>query len=72
MYEDYAAIEVPVFAVGGWLDGYSNAIPRLLAGLSVPRLGVIGPWAHAFPHLGVPGPSYDFLRRGRPLRSTTG
>ena len=54
-------IEVPVLAVGGWLDGYSNAIPRLLAGLSVPRRAVIGPWAHAYPHLGVPGPAYDFL-----------
>ena len=59
--EDFTAIEVPVLAVGGWLDGYSNAIPRLLAGLSVPRRAVIGPWAHAYPHLGVPGPGYDFL-----------
>ncbi len=59
--EDLGAIEVPVLAVGGWLDGYSNAIPRLLAGLGVPRRAVIGPWAHAYPHLGVPGPGYDFL-----------
>ncbi|HEV8489935.1 MAG TPA: CocE/NonD family hydrolase [Candidatus Limnocylindrales bacterium] len=59
--EDFSAIEVPVLAVGGWLDGYSNAISRLLAGLSVPRRAVIGPWAHAYPHLAVPGPGYDFL-----------
>jgi hypothetical protein len=59
--EDYGAIHVPVLAVGGWLDGYSNAIPRLLEGLSVPRRAVVGPWAHAYPHLGVPGPGYDFL-----------
>ena len=59
--EDYTAIEVPVLAVGGWLDGYSNAIPRLLGGLGVPRRAVIGPWAHAYPHLAVPGPGYDFL-----------
>ena len=59
--EDLSRIDVPVLAVGGWLDGYSNAIPRLLAGLSVPRRAVIGPWAHAFPHLAVPGPGYDFL-----------
>lgn len=64
--EDYAAIRCPVFAVGGWLDGYSNAVPRLLAGLSVPRLGLVGPWAHAYPHLGVPGPAFDFL--GESLR----
>ena len=30
--EDYAAIEVPVYAIGGWADGYSNAIPRLHRG----------------------------------------
>ena len=28
--EDYAAIQCPVYAVGGWTDGYKNAIPRLL------------------------------------------
>ena len=28
--EDYGAIECPVYAVGGWTDGYTNAIPRLL------------------------------------------
>jgi len=59
--ENYDAVGCPVFAVGGWLDGYSNAVPRLLAGLSVPRLGLVGPWAHAYPHLGVPGPAFDFL-----------
>jgi uncharacterized protein len=59
--EDYGAIRVPVLAVGGWLDGYSNAIPRLLAGLRVPRRGIIGPWAHAYPHLAMPGPGFDFL-----------
>jgi putative CocE/NonD family hydrolase len=59
--EDYSAIEVPVLAVGGWLDGYRNAIGRLLAGLSVPRRAIIGPWAHAYPHLATPGPGFDFL-----------
>ena len=41
--EDYAAIECPVYAVGGWADAYSNAIPRLLAGLSAPRAAWSGP-----------------------------
>jgi len=59
--EDYAAIEVPVYAVGGWSDGYTDAIPRLLAGLPGPRKGLIGPWSHAFPHDSVPGPSIGFL-----------
>ena len=59
--EDYAAIEVPVYAVGGWSDGYTDAIPRLLAGLPGPRKGLIGPWSHAFPNDAVPGPEIGFL-----------
>ncbi|MDQ3857499.1 MAG: CocE/NonD family hydrolase [Actinomycetota bacterium] len=60
--EDYGAIECPVYAVGGWADGYSNAIFRLLAGLPGPRKGLIGPWAHGFPEEGVPGPAIGFLQ----------
>jgi len=60
--EDYSAVRCPVYAIGGWADGYSNAVPRLLAGLSVPRKGLIGPWAHSFPHNSVPGPTIGFLQ----------
>jgi uncharacterized protein len=60
--EEYSAIECPVFVVGGFTDGYTNAVPRLLAGLSVPRKGLIGPWAHAFPDDASPGPSIGFLQ----------
>jgi uncharacterized protein len=60
--EDFSAIQCPVLAVGGWVDGYTNAIPRLLAGLDVPRLGIIGPWAHLYPQDGVPGPAIGFLQ----------
>jgi putative CocE/NonD family hydrolase len=60
--EDYAAIDVPVYAVGGWSDGYSNAVPRLMAGLPGPRKGLVGPWSHAFPQDGEPGPTIGFLQ----------
>jgi len=60
--EEFAAVRCPVYAIGGWADGYSNAVPRLLAGLTVPRKGLIGPWSHAFPHDAVPGPSIGFLQ----------
>ncbi|NIR29999.1 MAG: CocE/NonD family hydrolase [Gammaproteobacteria bacterium] len=60
--EDFSRIRCPVYAVGGWADGYSNAIPRLLAGLEVPRKGLVGPWAHTFPQEGVPGPAIGFLQ----------
>ncbi len=60
--EDYDAIRVPVYAIGGWADGYSNAVPRLLENLSCPRKGLVGPWAHQYPHLGRPGPAIGFLQ----------
>ena len=60
--EDYAAIQCPVYAVGGWTDAYKNAIPRLLEGLTVPRKGLIGPWAHGYPHFALPGPQIGFLQ----------
>jgi uncharacterized protein len=60
--EDYAAIEVPVMAVSGWADGYSNSVFRLLENLSSPVRGLIGPWSHKYPHLGEPGPAIGFLQ----------
>ena len=60
--EDHGRIVCPVLVVGGWADGYTDAVPRLLAGLSVPRRGLVGPWAHLYPHEGVPGPAIGFLQ----------
>jgi uncharacterized protein len=63
--EDFGAIQCPVYAVGGWTDGYTNPIPRLLERLRVPRKGLIGPWAHAYPHFALPGPQIGFLQEMR-------
>ncbi len=60
--ENYADIEVPVYAVGGWADGYTNAIFRLLEHLPGPKKGLIGPWAHKYPHFAMPGPRIGFLQ----------
>lgn len=60
--EDFAAIECAVYAVGGWMDGYTNAVPRLLEGLNCPRKGLIGPWAHIYPHHAIPQPAIGFLQ----------
>jgi putative CocE/NonD family hydrolase len=60
--EDYAAIRCPVYAIGGWADAYRNAVPRLLAHLKAPSKGLIGPWAHGWPLLGVPAPAIGFLQ----------
>ena len=59
--ENYDDVECAVYAAGGWEDGYSNAIPRLLANLKGPRKGLAGPWGHKYPHIGVPGPAIDWM-----------
>lgn len=59
--EDYSRITCPVYTVGGWVDAYKNAVFRLLAGLKVPRKGLVGPWTHIYPHEGVPGPAIGYL-----------
>ena len=41
--EDFSRIEAAVYAVGGWADGYTNAIPRLLEGLLGPAQGADRP-----------------------------
>jgi uncharacterized protein len=60
--ENYGAISCPVFAVSGWADSYHDSVLRLLEGLSCPRKGLIGPWAHVFPEEGTPGPAIGFLQ----------
>ena len=60
--EDFAAIACPVLAVGGWADGYTNTVLTLVERLGAPCKGIVGPWAHAFPEEGVPGPAIGFLQ----------
>ncbi|GAA4614515.1 CocE/NonD family hydrolase [Saccharopolyspora hordei] len=60
--EDYSSVQCPVLAVSGWADGYSNAVFRVMEHLQAPRLGLIGPWSHKYPHLGEPGPPIGFLQ----------
>ncbi len=57
---DYGRIRIPVYAVGGWVDAYTDSIPRLLEGLTSHRQALIGPWAHSYPEFGSPGPGLDW------------
>jgi putative CocE/NonD family hydrolase len=53
----------PVLIVGGAADpGYALTVPTLLEKLTVPVKGIIGPWAHKYPHLAMPGPAIGFLQ----------
>ncbi len=60
--EDYAAIQSPVYAIGGWVDGYTNAVLRLLQGLPGPRKGSSARGRHAYPAAGRPGPAIGYLQ----------
>ena len=60
--EDYSAIACPVYAIGGFADGYSDPVPRLLEGLAGPKKGLLGPWAHYYPFGIDPGPRIGFLQ----------
>jgi uncharacterized protein len=60
--EDYGDVEVPVMAVSGWADGYTNAVFRMMKNLDVPRQALVGPWSHKYPNLGIPGPAIGFLQ----------
>ncbi len=60
--EDYGAIQCPVYLVGGWMDGYSNAIFRMMEHLDCPKKALIGPWAHKYPNFAEPGPQIGFLQ----------
>ncbi len=57
---DYAAVTVPTFLIGGWYDGYRDAVPRLLQRLPAPVRAIIGPWSHSWPHGGGPGPAMEW------------
>ena len=60
--EDFDAIACPVYAIGGFADGYSEAVFRILAGMGDRAKGLLGPWSHSFPDDVEPGPSIGFLQ----------
>ena len=58
--EDYSRVKVPVFILAGWGDGYKNAPPAALAGLTGVVKAMTGPWIHKYPHFAWPKPRADF------------
>ena len=60
--EDYGALECAVYMVGGWADGYRDAVLRMLEHYRGPIKALVGPWCHSRPHHGHPGPAIGFLQ----------
>ncbi len=54
------SIRVPVFMIGGMLDGYRDSIPRMLERIKAPTKALLGPWNHSEPHDAVPGPAIEW------------
>lgn len=60
---DYAALTIPSYLIGGLLDGYRDTPIRALDRFAGPVKVEIGPWNHAWPDDGVPGPNYEWRAR---------
>jgi uncharacterized protein len=60
---DYSRITIPTFLIGGFLDGYRDSIPRMMAGLRAPVKAIVGPWNHTFPHDADPGPEIEWREK---------
>jgi predicted acyl esterase len=57
-------LRVPAYLIGGLLDGYRDTPIRALeAGTAEPLKVEIGPWVHAWPDNGTPGPNYEWRER---------
>jgi putative CocE/NonD family hydrolase len=60
--EHYEVIRCPIYAIGGWSDGYRDMVFRVLEHVQAPVRGLIGPWGHLSPESGVPAPAIGFLQ----------
>lgn len=57
---DYSRIQIPTYVIGGWYDGYRDSVPRMLEKLEAPVKGIVGPWAHSWPHRPYPEPGIEW------------
>ncbi|MEX1117722.1 MAG: CocE/NonD family hydrolase [Terrimicrobiaceae bacterium] len=55
----YDRVKIPIYAIGGLLDGYRDYVPAILDHVTAPVKAEIGPWNHAWPNDGSPGPNYN-------------
>ncbi|KAG7792625.1 hypothetical protein KL910_000865 [Ogataea haglerorum] len=59
--EDYSQVDIPVMLVGGWRDGYTSPVFRMVKNLPHPEsCGLVGPWVHEYPEMAKPGPKIGY------------
>jgi predicted acyl esterase len=59
LFTAYDRVKIPVYAIGGMLDGYRDFAVAILDHVKSPVKAEFGPWNHAWPNGGAPGPAYD-------------
>lgn len=56
----YESIQIPVYLIGGYYDGYRDTIPRMMMRLKSPVKALLGPWNHTYPNDATPGPEFEW------------
>lgn len=56
-------LEVPTYLIGGLLDGYRDFVMDVSQTTRAPFMADIGPWNHAWPEYGEPGPNYEWRQK---------
>ena len=56
-------LEVPAYVIGGLLDGYRDFVLDVVQTAKAPVIADIGPWNHAWPEYGKPGPNYEWRHK---------
>lgn len=56
-------LEVPAYLISGLLDGYRDFAMDVSQTSKAPVIVDIGPWNHAWPEYGKPGPNYEWRQK---------
>lgn len=59
LFTAYDRVRIPVYEIGGLLDGYRDYAVAILNHVGTPVKAEFGPWNHAWPNGGSPGPDYN-------------
>ncbi len=59
LFTGYDRVKIPIYTIGGLLDGYRDYAISILDHVKTPVKGEFGPWNHAWPNDGAPGPRYN-------------
>ncbi|GME68379.1 unnamed protein product [[Candida] boidinii] len=59
--EDYNQVQIPILCIGGWRDGYTSPVFRMVKNLPHKNsCGLVGPWVHEYPEMAEPSPKIGF------------